>query len=1558
MKISARSWRTTCAVFLSILALSATAVVAFQVRPKASRFDALVVEDPTSSLDVATTPLASVPGNEPRRVAWEGFRAAHGPAWTIYLDRRSGAPLLAEGKGIPWAMGPNPTAESLAASLRSFMAGNKTLFQADNSELIFDREGSGRISPDVWQIAFTRAISGVPVIGERYLFTIGHGNLISFGAPRWSRIEVDPNPNLPAAEALERLGAYMRLTTADTSKVIDKGTLQIIPLRSSGTYDGPYSGPIGAGYRAALVWQVAVAVEGEIGTWTAQVDAHTGAILSFVDSNDYAQVKGGVFPVSDDGQCTDGCEQPNWPMPYADIDIGGAPQTASSLGLFNCTPTGSTALTMLAGPYVKVADTCGAVSQTATCDADVDLAASAGTDCTVPAGASVGDTHSARTSFYHLNRIAEHARFWLPSRPWLFAQLLDNVNLNQTCNAYWNGSSVNFFKSGGGCRNTGEIAGIFLHEWGHGLDANDGGGMDNPSEAYADITSLMSTHVSCIGRGFSAADANCDGYGDTCTNCSGIRDQDYAKHVSNAPATPSGFLTSNCPSGSGPCAKEVHCESYVSAETMWDLATRDLPAAGLDLASAWQLADKLWYKSRLNSGGNAYNCALPNSDGCAATSWFSKIRTADDDDGNLANGTPHAAAIFAAFNRHKIACGTAGDASNQSSTVCPAIGATTLTAAAQSGAASLSWSTVPNATSYNVLRNDQSCAAGSTIIATVPGLSYTDSGLANGFTEYYTVQAAGANLACDGLLSNCQSVTPQPLAGVVKLDAASYSCAALLHVSVTDSNVGGATTTVKLTSATDPAGETITLNQASPGSANYAGTISTTAAPAAADGLLSVVDGDTITATYIDADDGQGGTNLTRTITAGVDCVSPIISGVTSSNVSGNTARVSWVTDEAATSVVHYGLTPPPGATTALSAKIVNHAVDLSGLSECSTYFFSVESADAVGNASQDDAGGFFYSFDTVKNVQPSYPNSDGPVAIPDNNPTGATSTITVTDNAPIVDLNVTINSLTHTYDGDLVLHVIGPDGTDVILSNRRGGSGDNFVGTVFDDAASTSVSSGTAPFTGSFRPDNPLSAFNGKIAAGLWKLFVVDQAAIDVGNINSWALNFTYPTAFCGSHARYESHALVSDACSAGGGNANSYWDAGEQVQFKVTVKNDGSTPLTGVTATVSPTTPGVTMINGTASYPDIPAGALVESNAPHFTAYLSQSLACGGTIGFQIQVHSAQGTWTSSSTGQAVGQTIPGGGAVLNETFSGGIPATWTIVDGGSGGGAAATWTTSNPGGRTFASPLAAPVAIVDSDNAGTAATQDEQLITPPLDLSTTTSVTLSFDQYFRWYQFGLNEIADVEVRSSVTAGTWVNLLRQQGASSPNPDHKIINLTAQAAGATGVQVRFRYYQAQFEWWWEIDNVRIDVVSPGACNMPVCATGAPVVAKPVAEGTSYGYPMMATRADDTGSMIDLKWDVSTCSSSDHHLLFGDLANVSSVTTLSGALCDIGTTGSMSWAGVPAGDLWFVIVGDDKANTEGSWGTIHSAGVASERAGTTISGVCGITVRNNAGTCP
>ena len=94
----------------------------------------------------------------------------------------------------------------------------------------------------------------------------------------------------------------------------------------------------------------------------------------------------------------------------------------------------------------------------------------------------------------------------------------------------------------------------------------------------------------------------------------------------------------------------------------------------------------------------------------------------------------------------------------------------------------------------------------------------------------------------------------------------------------------------------------------------------------------------------------------------------------------------------------------------------------------------------------------------------------------------------------------------------------------------------------------------------------------------------------------------------------------------------------------------------------------------------------------------------ACGSNLEFDLQIASDQGAWTGSFS-QWSAQPLPGSITALDESFSAGIPASWTVVDGGSGGGTAATWTTANPGNRPFTPPLVAPVAIVDSDRAGSA-------------------------------------------------------------------------------------------------------------------------------------------------------------------------------------------------------------------------------------------------------------
>ena len=139
-------------------------------------------------------------------------------------------------------------------------------------------------------------------------------------------------------------------------------------------------------------------------------------------------------------------------------------------------------------------------------------------------------------------------------------------------------------------------------------------------------------------------------------------------------------------------------------------------------------------------------------------------------------------------------------------------------------------------------------------------------------------------------------------------------------------------------------------------------------------------------------------------------------------------------------------------------------------------------------------------------------------IAIPDNgcgSNSYAEHTIAVNGSGTIADVDVFVKSITHTYDSDLNIYVRGPDGTQVDLSTGNGGSGANYVNTVFDDEAATAITAGSAPFTGRYKPEGSLSAFDGKDPNGNWTLRVCDGASADTGTLNGWGLTLTLQSPF-----------------------------------------------------------------------------------------------------------------------------------------------------------------------------------------------------------------------------------------------------------------------------------------------------------------------------------------------------------------------------------------------------------------------------------------------------------
>lgn len=132
------------------------------------------------------------------------------------------------------------------------------------------------------------------------------------------------------------------------------------------------------------------------------------------------------------------------------------------------------------------------------------------------------------------------------------------------------------------------------------------------------------------------------------------------------------------------------------------------------------------------------------------------------------------------------------------------------------------------------------------------------------------------------------------------------------------------------------------------------------------------------------------------------------------------------------------------------------------------------------------------------------YDSTDTPVAIADN--ATVTSTISIGDTGVIADLDLRLD-ITHTWDSDLDVFLIAPDGTRIELFQDIGGSGDNFTQTYLDDEAATLISAGIAPFTGNFRPVGSFATLDTDSITGDWTLEITDDAGADVGFLNEWSL-------------------------------------------------------------------------------------------------------------------------------------------------------------------------------------------------------------------------------------------------------------------------------------------------------------------------------------------------------------------------------------------------------------------------------------------------------------------
>jgi len=175
------------------------------------------------------------------------------------------------------------------------------------------------------------------------------------------------------------------------------------------------------------------------------------------------------------------------------------------------------------------------------------------------------------------------------------------------------------------------------------------------------------------------------------------------------------------------------------------------------------------------------------------------------------------------------------------------------------------------------------------------------------------------------------------------------------------------------------------------------------------------------------------------------------------------------------------------------------------------------------------------------------------------------------------------------------------------------------------------------------------------------------------------------------------------------------------------------------------------------------------------------------------------------------------------IDEDYSFELPLGWTIID---NAGTSAVWRFDDPGYRSNLTGGSGIFAIADSDYFGFV-NMDTELRTQGMDLSNLNNVTLEFSIDFNSYSG--SEIADVDISINGASGPWTNIWKNN-VGYRGPRTELIDITSIAAGESNVMLRFHYYNANYDWWWQIDDVRLAGTAGGSCAPSVRIDGNPAM--------------------------------------------------------------------------------------------------------------------------------
>ncbi|MCX5747339.1 MAG: DUF4215 domain-containing protein [Proteobacteria bacterium] len=290
----------------------------------------------------------------------------------------------------------------------------------------------------------------------------------------------------------------------------------------------------------------------------------------------------------------------------ANATIDGAPTTTDATGAFTWTGTlAATVVPSLVGAFVQIVASDGAIAtDTLTAQPGATVTWSRATDERVDAQLA---------AYVYASEAKDVARRIAPGLAWVEAQL--TVNVNETagdCNASSDGDALHFFAASARCENTARLADLVHHEFGHSLHKQalipGAGAYDAElSEGLADFFAANLVDDPTLGRGLFR-------------DAQPMRALDPANHEARYPDD---------------LGADPHKSGLIIAGALWDLRT----FTDRDVAEAIYLG-VVQRAPRIDAS-------------------YLAAQIADDDDGDLANGTPHGCALGKAFALHGLAPGFA-----------------------------------------------------------------------------------------------------------------------------------------------------------------------------------------------------------------------------------------------------------------------------------------------------------------------------------------------------------------------------------------------------------------------------------------------------------------------------------------------------------------------------------------------------------------------------------------------------------------------------------------------------------------------------------------------------------------------------------------------------------------------------------------------------------------------------------------------------------------------------------------------------------------------------------